>query len=161
MYIEVVRDVLNKRDTYQLGYESSMEELSRKRCEKDQLVQLSQNQPSSQQTTSSHFGLWKQPSYDQKLEKLGTSIPQLVKHTESLQDRLECANEALRSDLERWQLEKQANLKKMLLDFANKQIDYYQRCVDVWEHVVVTEGTAPQTSNAITNGDDKTSLSAS
>lgn len=62
-------------------------------------------------------------------------IPQLIKQAESYQDRLECANEALRSDIARWHLEKQACLKKILVDFATKQIEYYEKAVAAWEKV--------------------------
>lgn len=81
------------------------------------------------------FSLWKQPTCDDKLEKLGSYIPQLVKKVESNQDSLECANESLRSDLQRWQQEKTQCLKKILLDFVSKQINYYQATVNAWEYV--------------------------
>lgn len=80
--------------------------------------------------------MWKQPSYDEKLEKLGICIPNLVKKVETNQDNLECANEQLRSDLQQWHLEKQQYLKKILLNFVNKQIDYYEKSVSSWDHVV-------------------------
>lgn len=85
------------------------------------------------QAQSSGFSLWKQPTSDEKLEKLGVTIPQLTKKMESNQDNLECANEQLRSDVERWQMEKQQLIKKILLDFANKQIEYYEQSVSAWE----------------------------
>lgn len=96
-----------------------------------------------------NFALWKQPSYDDKLEKLGVHIPQLVKKMETNQDNLECANESLRSDLERWHKEKQRCLKKILLDFVNKQIEYYEKTVSAWEHVA-TEITAQSINTRIT-----------
>jgi sorting nexin-7/30 len=82
------------------------------------------------------------------LEKLGVYIPQLLKKVEANQDSLECANESLRSDLEHWQIEKQQCLKKILLDFVNKQIEYYQATVSAWEHV--TNEIAPQNNVAVT-----------
>ncbi|KAF5273999.1 hypothetical protein FQA39_LY01114 [Lamprigera yunnana] len=129
-YIDVVKDTLNKRDIFQHIYNTSLDELDKKREEKNQLLAL--------QSASSHsggFSLWKQPSLDDKLEKLGVQIPQLVKKVETNQDNLECANESLRSDFERWQQEKQGCLKKILLDFVNKQIECYEKSVGAWEHV--------------------------
>lgn len=83
MYVEVVRDVLNKRDNYQLAYESSVEDLSRKRCEKDQLMSLQQqqqqNSESANATSTSHFSLWKAASSDQKLEKLGKKMFEFIR----------------------------------------------------------------------------------
>lgn len=104
-----------------------------------QLIAISQNP--SQSTISGNssngggFSLWKPTSCDDKLEKLGTCIPQLLKKVESNQDNLECANESLRSDLQHWHLEKQESLKKILLDFVNKQIEYHQANVNAWEYV--------------------------
>jgi len=129
-YIDVVKETLHKREVYQHVYESSMDELTKRRTEKDQLL-ATQNLSN----TPGGFSLWKQPSHDDKLEKLGTHIPQLVKKVETNQDNLECANESLRSDLERWQQEKQKCLKKILLDFVNKQIEFYEKSVGEWENV--------------------------
>ncbi|KAF5292272.1 hypothetical protein FQR65_LT11235 [Abscondita terminalis] len=129
-YVDVVKETLNKRDVFQHVYNTSIEDLDKKREEKDQL--LSMQSVSSQ---SVGFSLWKQPTLDDKLEKLGVHIPQLLKKVETNQDNLECANESLRSDLERWQLEKQSCLKKILLDFVNKQIECYEKSVCAWEHV--------------------------
>ncbi|CAG9819101.1 unnamed protein product [Phaedon cochleariae] len=131
-YIDVVQETIRKRESFQGAYEVSMEELNKRHSEKDKLVAISQD-PS--QSASSSFSFWKQSSSDDKLEKLGTSIPQLLKKVEKNQDNLECANESLRSDLDRWQREKQQCLKKILLDFVNKQINYYQATVNSWEYV--------------------------
>lgn len=93
---------------------------------------LSQNQS---QTPTSGFSLWKSTNNDEKLEKLGTYIPQLVKKVETHQDKLECANESLRSDLDRWHLEKQEGLEKIFRDFVSKQVNYYQSNLNAWESV--------------------------
>ncbi|KAJ8920098.1 hypothetical protein NQ315_011753 [Exocentrus adspersus] len=130
-YIDVVQETIRKRESYQYAYEVSIEELNKRHSEKDKLIALAQNPVS----TTGSFSLWKQPSCDDKLEKLGMCIPQLLKKVESNQDNLECANESLRSDLQRWQLEKTQCLKKILLDFVQKQINYYQATVSAWEYV--------------------------
>ncbi|EFA09917.2 sorting nexin-30 [Tribolium castaneum] len=141
-YIDVVQDTIKKREAYQCAYENSLEELNKRHSEKDKLIASSHN-PSQ----AAGFSLWKQPSCDEKLEKLGVYIPQLLKKVEANQDSLECANESLRSDIEHWQLEKQQCLKKILLDFVNKQIEYYQATVNAWEHV--TSEIAPQNNVAV------------
>lgn len=89
--------------------------------------------PSQQSTVS--FSLFKPSNNDEKLEKLGAYIPQLVKKVESHQDKLECANESLRSDLERWHVEKHQCLEKILLSFINKQVNYYQANLNAWQSV--------------------------
>lgn len=50
-----------------------------------------------------------------------------------MQDRLECANESLRSDIDRWNEEKHKDLKKILIAMADQQIEHYQKCTDAWE----------------------------
>jgi len=45
------------------------------------------------------------------------------------QDKVECANENLRADLERWHFEKKNDLKKLFVTLANQQIRYYEQ---VW-----------------------------
>ncbi|KAJ8945123.1 hypothetical protein NQ318_001588 [Aromia moschata] len=71
----------------------------------------------------------------EELSKRHSEKDKLLKKVEANQDNLECANESLRSDLQRWQLEKRQCLKKILLDFVNKQINYYQATVNAWEYV--------------------------
>ncbi|XP_044755358.1 sorting nexin-30-like isoform X2 [Coccinella septempunctata] len=143
-YIDVVQDTMKRRETHQQAYENAIEELNKKHNQKDKLVAISQNQDNPS------FQLWKQKNYDEQLEKLGTYIPQLMKKVEANQDFLECANESLRSDLERWQLEKQECIKKILLDFVNKQIEYEQSQVNAWEQIT-NEITASFTINNNSN----------
>lgn len=88
-----------------------------------------------------------------QVDSPGTYIPQLVKKVEASQDALECANEQLRSDLQRWHLEKQQHLKKLLLDFVNRQVDYYETCVGAWEQV--TAGLSNQPKDRETKGSAK------
>lgn len=80
--------------------------------------------------------LWKAESREEKIEKLGQVIPRLAKQVEILQDRLECANENLRSDLQRWNIEKHTDLKNMLISMSNRQIEHYQQCTNAWEDVL-------------------------
>lgn len=80
--------------------------------------------------------LWKPESRDEKLERLGQIIPRLAKQAEILQDRVECANENLRSDLQRWDVEKQQDLKSMLIVMADRHIRHYQQCMNAWEEIL-------------------------
>lgn len=148
-YIEVVQETLRKRESYQSAYECSLEELNKRHGEKDKLLAMSQNPSQS----SGSFTLWKQPSNDDKLEKLGTHIPQLLKKVESSQDSLEMANECLRSDLEYWQQEKLRCVKKILLDFVTKHIHFYEASVNAWEYVtneISKENVASHRANSST-----------
>lgn len=87
------------------------------------------------QSSIGSFSLWKSSNHDERLEKLGSDIPQLVKKMETHQDKLECASESLRSDLERWHIERRQCLEKILLDFVNKHVHYYRTTLSAWESV--------------------------
>nr|CAD7445055.1 unnamed protein product [Timema bartmani] len=85
--------------------------------------------------------LWRSPGEvrDGKLQKLEQTIPQLVKQVEENQDKVECANENLRADLERWNKEKKNDLKTIFLALANQQIKYYEQLANA---LVVLSSTA-------------------
>ncbi|XP_076235675.1 sorting nexin-30 isoform X2 [Calliopsis andreniformis] len=132
-YIDAVKSALSRRDSMQIEYEMTIDELGKKRIEKDQLMGLTSGATSTQNWSGS---LWKAESRDEKLERLGQTIPRLAKQAEVLQDRVECANENLRSDLQRWNVEKQRDLKHMLISMANRQIRHYQQCMNAWEEIL-------------------------
>lgn len=75
-------------------------------------------------------------NYDDRLLKVDSYISQLLKHVETNQDNLECANECLRSDLKSWQREKDAILRKILQDFVDKQLEYHTMCANAWEQAM-------------------------
>ncbi|XP_078043759.1 sorting nexin-7 [Augochlora pura] len=132
-YIDAVKSALSRRDSMQIEYEITIDDLTKKRAEKDQLIGLSSGTVSTQNWGGS---LWKAESRDEKLERLGQAIPRLAKQGEVLQDRVECANENLRSDLQRWNVEKQVDLKNMLITMADRQIRHYQQCMNAWEEIL-------------------------
>lgn len=132
-YIDAVKNALSRRDSMQIEYEITVEELAKKRVEKDQLMGLTTMSASAQSWGGS---LWKAESRDEKLERLGQAIPKLAKQAEVLQDRVECANENLRSDLQRWSMEKQMDLKNMLVSMADRQIRHYEQCMNAWEEIL-------------------------
>ncbi|XP_034185462.1 sorting nexin-30 isoform X1 [Osmia lignaria lignaria] len=133
-YIDAVKGALSRRDSMQIEYEMTIEDLAKKRVEKDQqLMGIVSGNLSTQNWGGS---LWKAESRDEKLERLGQAIPRLAKQAELLQDRVECANENLRSDLQRWNVEKQMDLKNMLISMADRQIRHYQQCMNAWEETL-------------------------
>lgn len=96
-------------------------------------MEASNNSSRSQSWSGS---IWKGESRDEKLERLGQTVPRLAKRSEILQDRLECANENLRSDIGRWTIEKQSDSKNMLISMADRQIEHYQNCMSSWEELL-------------------------
>ncbi|OAD60077.1 Sorting nexin-30 [Eufriesea mexicana] len=132
-YVDAVKNALSRRDSMQIEYEMTVEVMAKKRLEKDQLMGLASGITSTQNWGGS---LWKAESRNEKLERLGQAIPRLAKQAELLQDRVECANENLRSDLQRWNVEKQVDLKNMLISMADRQIRHYQQCMNAWEEIL-------------------------
>lgn len=81
LYIESIREALVRRDAIQLDYELSVEEMSKKKSEKDHLTDLE-----NRSSPSSAFNLWKSAAErltrEDKLDKLNLAIPRLVKMVE-------------------------------------------------------------------------------
>ncbi|KYN50152.1 Sorting nexin-30, partial [Cyphomyrmex costatus] len=132
-YIEAVKSALSRRDSMQIEYEITIDVLAKRRLEKDQLIGNTSYTIPAQGWGGS---LWKAESRDEKLERLGQTIPRLAKQAEILQDRVECANENLRSDFQRWNVEKQQDLKNMLITMADRHIRHYQQCMNAWEEIL-------------------------
>ncbi|KAI5755346.1 hypothetical protein M8J77_016130 [Diaphorina citri] len=139
MYIDAVKQVLARRDVIQAEHDMCGEELQKKTAEKEQLTNKDSDSssPTSSTATSStnSYSLWKSTSED-RLEKLSTAIPKLTSQLEICDEKLQTANNHLRSDLERWRLEKKNDLKKILLKIADQQIAYYQQSLASWEGVL-------------------------
>lgn len=135
LYVDAIKEVLSRRDSIQIDFEVAVDEMSKKKAEKDQLMF---SDPDS--GTATGFNLWKSPAEirEDKLEKLSLAIPRLVKLVETNQDKMEIANEDLRADMERWRAEKKQDLKKLLMKMADQHIQYYQECLDAWEVVLLT-----------------------
>ncbi|GLG98168.1 Sorting nexin-30 [Gryllus bimaculatus] len=140
LYIDAVKEALARRDSVQIEYELTVDDLKKKRIEKEQLMANEQQSVGASGGGFSLGGtsLWKSAGEmrEDKLQKLAQSIPQLVKQVEENQDKVECANENLRADLERWHSEKKNDIKKLFLALANQQIKYYEQCLAAWEEVL-------------------------
>ncbi|XP_046388666.1 sorting nexin-7-like [Ischnura elegans] len=152
LYIEAVREALARRDAVQASYEAYVDELKRKRTERVALQQqvgdLSGDLGETQGgcappgRTGAPFqlgsGLWKSAgeAREEKLRRLSTTIPELVQQVEDYQDKMECANENLRADLERWHLEKKDDLKQLFIGLAKQQIQLYQEFLNAWEEAL-------------------------
>ncbi|XP_069593782.1 sorting nexin-7 isoform X1 [Ranitomeya imitator] len=52
---------------------------------------------------------------------------------EKLEDKVECANNALKADWERWTKNMRTDLKATFLTMADTRIDHYQECLATWE----------------------------
>ncbi|KAJ8306509.1 hypothetical protein KUTeg_017054, partial [Tegillarca granosa] len=122
LYCEAIKAVLRKRDAIQSEYDLTIEELNKKKDEKES-VKI------SDQTYSIGAFLGKDPEdvKQQKQEKLEQQIIDLTKQMENLNDKTTCADTDLRADMERWHKTKQKDLKEIFMDAADRQVQYYEK----------------------------------
>lgn len=77
-----------------------------------------------------------------------TPIPVEV---ERCQDRVECFNADLKADWERWQSNKRQDFRQLLSGMADKNINYYEKCLAAWESVIPLLQDKPQDGKTDTN----------
>ncbi|XP_078070197.1 sorting nexin-30 isoform X2 [Mustelus asterias] len=66
-----------------------------------------------------------------KEERQGTPT-----NVEKCQDRVECFNADLKADWDRWQSNKRQDFRQLLMGMADKNIQYYEKCLAAWESVI-------------------------
>ncbi|XP_043106507.1 sorting nexin-30 isoform X2 [Puntigrus tetrazona] len=55
---------------------------------------------------------------------------------EKCQDRLECFNADLKADWDRWENNKRQDFRQLLTGMADKNIQYYEKCLAAWESLI-------------------------
>ncbi|KAK7101066.1 sorting nexin-30-like [Littorina saxatilis] len=131
LYTECIKAVLRRRDAIQMEYDMVVDELNKRKDEKE-------NVKISDQTYSIGAFLGKDPEdvKHQKEEKLDQMIVDLTRQMEVLNDRTVVANANLKADMERWHKTKQRDVKEILMALADRQIRYYEKCLLVWEDAI-------------------------
>ncbi|XP_053558655.1 sorting nexin-30 isoform X2 [Bombina bombina] len=66
-------------------------------------------------------------------ERTGTQVPT---DAEKYQDKVECFNADLKADMERWQNNKRQDFRQLLMGMADKNIQYYEKCLTAWESII-------------------------
>ncbi|XP_076014186.1 sorting nexin-7 [Genypterus blacodes] len=67
----------------------------------------------------------------------------LQEEVDSLADRVELANNTLRGDWTRWQSSMRTDLKSAFVSTAEKNVDYYEKCLAVWESFLLSQKPEP------------------
>ncbi|KAK7492932.1 hypothetical protein BaRGS_00015879 [Batillaria attramentaria] len=131
LYTEAIKAVLRRRDAIQMEYDMVVDELNKRKDEREQ-VKI------SDQTYSIGAFLGKDPEdvKHQKQEKLEQQIVDLTRQMEVLNDRTVVANANLKADMERWHKTKQRDVKDILMALADRQIRYYEKSLIVWEDTI-------------------------
>lgn len=80
-----------------------------------------------------------QAEYEAKLEAVALRREERVgmpTDVEKCQDRLECFNADLKADWDRWQNNKRQDFRQLLMGLADKNIQYYEKCLASWESII-------------------------
>uniref|UniRef100_A0A8C0PD03 Sorting nexin-30 n=1 Tax=Canis lupus familiaris TaxID=9615 RepID=A0A8C0PD03_CANLF len=80
-----------------------------------------------------------QAEYEAKLEAVALrkeDRPKVPADVEKCQDRMECFNADLKADMERWQSNKRQDFRQLLMGMADKNIQYYEKCLMAWESII-------------------------
>uniref|UniRef100_A0A4X2JT55 Sorting nexin 7 n=1 Tax=Vombatus ursinus TaxID=29139 RepID=A0A4X2JT55_VOMUR len=70
---------------------------------------------------------------------LYSEILMLTEEIGKLEDKVECANNALKADWDRWKQNMQNDIKLAFADMAEKNISYYEQCLATWESFLTTQ----------------------
>ncbi|XP_029640927.1 sorting nexin-30-like isoform X1 [Octopus sinensis] len=131
LYTEAVKTVLRRRDAIQAEYDWTIDELDKKKDEREQLKV-------SDQSFSLGAFLGKDPDdvKQQKQIKLEKNIHELTQNVEILNDKSACANADLKADMERWHKTKHRDLREIFVALADKQVERYEKCLHAWEDAI-------------------------
>nr|XP_021495028.1 sorting nexin-7-like [Meriones unguiculatus] len=83
-----------------------------------------------------------QTELDSKVEALTykkADVDLLTEEIGNLEDKVECANNALKADWERWKQNMQNDLKSAFTDMAEENIRYYEQCLATWESFLTSQ----------------------
>lgn len=82
-----------------------------------------------------------QADVEAKSEALANKMTEkdgLKEEIDKLEDKMEFANNALKGDWERWQKNMRADIKEAFMSTAEKNVDYYEKCLAVWESFLLS-----------------------
>ncbi|XP_019504403.1 PREDICTED: sorting nexin-7 [Hipposideros armiger] len=83
-----------------------------------------------------------QAELDSKVEALTykkADTDLLTEEIGKLEDKVECANNALKADWERWKQNMQNDIKSAFADMAEENIHYYEQCLATWESFLTSQ----------------------
>lgn len=129
---ETLKAVLRRRDNIQAELEAKNEVLAAKRADRDA-------EPRERGVVwQSLLGKNPEEARQQKQERLAGEIDELKEEINKLEDRVEWANNALKGDWGRWQRSMRSDMKETLVTAAQKNVDYYEKCLAVWESFLLS-----------------------
>ncbi|XP_060564509.1 sorting nexin-30-like [Ruditapes philippinarum] len=150
LYAEAIKAVLRRRDAIQSQYEETLDELNKRKDEREQLK-------ISDQTYSLGAFLGKDPDEvkQQKQDKLDQQITDLTAEMEKLNDRSVVADSDLRADMERWHKNKHKDTKEIFTEMCDRNVQYYEKCLKSWEDAIrAIQCREPPTTTCDTKDDE-------
>ncbi|KAG7231571.1 hypothetical protein INR49_011545 [Caranx melampygus] len=67
----------------------------------------------------------------------------LQEEVDALSDRVEQANNALKGDWSRWQSSMRTDLRSAFISTAERNVEYYEKCLAVWESFLLSQRAEP------------------
>ncbi|CAM2118781.1 unnamed protein product [Caretta caretta] len=83
-----------------------------------------------------------QAELDSKVDALSNKKAEkdlLTEEIGNLEDRVECANNALKADWDRWKQNMQHDMKTAFLNVTENNIHYYEQCLATWESFLTSQ----------------------
>ncbi|XP_053268102.1 sorting nexin-7 isoform X1 [Pleuronectes platessa] len=68
---------------------------------------------------------------------------ELQEEVDGLSDRMEMANDALKGDWSHWKKSMRSDLRSAFISTAEKNVDYYEKCLAVWESFLLSQRVEP------------------
>ncbi|XP_045878421.1 sorting nexin-30 isoform X1 [Meles meles] len=163
LYSDSMKSVLKKRDQVQAEYEAKLEAVALRKEDRPKVrhqvkklletrsVVLEMRHPGSGELRSTRAKAKKAWNWTWLLDVSGSDVRTLHLHSrvprklcsievpadvEKCQDRMECFNADLKADMERWQNNKRQDFRQLLMGMADKNIQYYEKCLTAWESII-------------------------
>ncbi|XP_031564851.1 sorting nexin-30-like [Actinia tenebrosa] len=133
LYTDAIKSALKSRDTTQMEYEVTLEELNRKRAEREELEKPNGGGGGR---FSSLFGKDTEQARQERKDKLDANIEELSKLVETGLDKMECANVDLKADIDRWHKHKRQDFRELITDYSERHIAYHEECLHAWQDVL-------------------------
>ncbi|XP_065070203.1 sorting nexin-7-like [Rhopilema esculentum] len=128
LYCDAVRNALRKRDQFQVEYEVTMEDLDKRRKEKEDIESTGEVK-----SIATFFGKDPEKAKEEKMAKLNEQIRDLVVESEALADRKDRADHDMKADMDRWQRYKRRDMKYLLLEMSERHVKFYESSLNAWQ----------------------------
>ncbi|KAJ8397549.1 hypothetical protein AAFF_G00438250 [Aldrovandia affinis] len=130
---ETLKAVLKRRDNIQAEFEAKNDTLANKKTDRDA------DSKDLGFVLGSFLGKNPEEAKRQRQQRLDLEIEELKEEIDKLENKMECANNALKVDWARWQKNMRGDIKAAFLSTAERNVDYYEKCLAVWESFLLSQ----------------------